>query len=275
MDQVDSKGAEKKPLEKLLLKDERILLWGYLASKCPICGIHQPFEVYAFEPSFFEKDPISMLAKSVRPLADLGGCPLYDPLLNQGAHYLHICVFCDHYEVSETPPERKVDVFWEPVDRFRILARTTAADRSCINEKRHVSSSAATRFFRSALRDRRYFLIGRLGPIGVLVLLAVVFLAGFFGLRTMLDLALQLKSPKVFSVTCGVVGAIGALLIYMYAKRWRRHSFVAFLMLRLHPFSLEFPTLLKHALEESRFRSVARALKPLVDAQKEAERTAT
>jgi hypothetical protein len=174
MDTTDPREAGTKPAEKVLLKNERLLFWGYLARKCPRCGIHQPFEVYPFEPSFYKNDPMDMLAQSVRPLVNMGACPIYEPEDNPKANYLHVCAFCGKHEVSESHPQAEVNVYWEPVDRFRILAETTACDRSYLDEKRRVSFSSASRFFRSIRQDRRYRLTRNLAPLGVILVAALV-----------------------------------------------------------------------------------------------------
>ena len=269
---ANNAGTGTKPPEKLLLKDERVLLWGYLAEKCPVCGIHQPFEIYAFDPSFFETEPTDILAWSVRPLAALGGCPLYEPQSNPEAHYLHVCAFCGHPERSETLPEIQVDVFWEPVDRFKALAETTATDRSWLAEKRQVSFSAATRFFITVRRDN-FLLKNGLTSLGTFSLAGLVLVSVYFGMGAVMSLVRKLK-PSTLAGLGSAATVLGTLLIYWFIK-WRyRHSRVAFLMIRLYPFSLELPVLLKHAREDSNSRSIAKALKPLVDALGETERTA-
>ena len=273
MGKTDPKDAGKKPLEKILLKDERVLFWGYLAEKCTRCGIHQPFEVYPFEPSFFENEPIDMMAQSVRTLAYMGACPIYEPQLNPGAHYLHVCTFCGQHELSESPPEIPANVYWEPVDRFRVLAEATASDRSCFDEKRHVSFSAASRFFRSIRHDTRFQSMRNLAPLGIILLVVVILASAYLASEVMSIPTGESVSPHIFGmVFAGVV--IGALLIGFWIKQWRRrYCLVSLLMLHLYPFSLELPTLLKHARKVSHSKSIAKALKPLVNALDEKEET--
>ncbi len=205
----------------------------------------------------------------------MGACPIYKPQDNPEAHYLHVCVFCGQHEVSETPPQAEVNVYWEPVDRFRILADTTAVDRSYVDEKRQVSFSSASRFFRAVRNDRRFRKTRNLAPLGIALLTVLTLASIYMAVQSSSGFAGQFSASSLAGwITAGVV--IGAVLTGLWLTHWRRrYSLSSVLMLQLYPFSLELETLLQHAGKVSQSGSVAKALKTMVQAQQAGERSAS
>jgi hypothetical protein len=226
--------------------------------------------VYAFDPSFFEDHSDFTLVRGWRTLADMGPCPLYETELNPQAAYLHVCTFCSESTRTQEPPKTGVDIFWEPVDRFRTLADATAPDRSYLDEKRDVNRSAASKFFRSVRRDPRFSNPTTLAGLAAAMLVMICLSAGYLAMRLM-DKRSIFHSPALKGVPIAL--AIGTFLVVLAwaVKRQKHYSLPALLMLRLYPYSLEMAPLLEHAENDSRSQSIAKALKTLHDAMENPE----
>jgi hypothetical protein len=270
MGNAKNKGSETKQPEALLLKNERVVFWGYIAEKCPRCQLHQPFEIYAFDASFFNAKNDYVLARDWKQLAYIGACPVYEPELNPDAAYLHVCTFCNHISRVEKAPQANVDIFWEPVDRFRILAETTALDRDYLDEKREVSSEAASKFFRSVKGDPRFADGLDLVPLASGLLSILILGAIYAGLRAT-PVQSGLDSPALLGIPFALGGIGGILAICLFLKRRRQHSLASLMLILLYPFSLELPPILQHAKKDSKSKSIAKALKTLVDAMENTE----